>query len=194
MPTQQLPHDVRLRAIISDLAYACHEVSGGKGKNSGDRAEAKLNWWKQRTWNEGDMQMFNTLNNCQIAKKRCNQNTVAVVCIQNPRTDRETREVIIGCRGTNPWNTWSGIVGDWILNNRSIMFNNVPGRRALTTVENIKEIMKAFPGFQFSVTGHSLGGAVAEYASLDIGIPGTGFNGASGLMNPLMLAKRVSIT
>lgn len=190
---QQLSPDVQLRAIISDIAYACHADQGVNGKNSGDRAEAELNSYKERARAEGDTQRLNQLNNCRIAKDYCNQNTVAVVYIQNERTDRETREVIIGCRGTNPWSTRSGRVFDWLLNNSFIIINNSPGRRALTTIKGVREIMKDFPGYLFSITGHSLGGAVAEYVSRYFGIRGDGFNGAAGLMTPLELASRVSI-
>ena len=195
MSILQLPRDVLLRAIISDLAYACHTDEGVEGKKSGDRAETKLNWHIQRAIAEGNTQLAKDLKNCQIAKDYCNQNTVPVVYInRDERTGRETREVIIGCRGSILKPTWSGIVGDFIGNNISIALNSVPGRRPLTTLKHVKEVMNAFgPGYQFSVTGHSLGGSVAECVSRWLGIRGDGFNGGSGLKSRDTIVARVSI-
>jgi hypothetical protein len=191
MPPPQLPPDVLLRAIISDIAYGCHRDNGVEGQYSGDRAETKHKQHVEQFIARGNRQFANYLSNYKIVKKHCDQNTVTVV-------NEKTKEVIIGYRGSNSIFTWNGFVYDWLANNLPIALQSFGLRRPRTAAKHADAVMKDFgPQYKYSVTGHSQGGSTAEFVSRCYGIRGDGFNGGSGMYNvlndPTWIIEGVSI-
>lgn len=97
--------------------------------------------------------------------------------IKNP----QTKEMSIVFRGTNPGNIKD--VG----NDIQIATGFGPNR-AKAGEQFAREVIKENPGYKVTVTGHSLGGTIAEKVATnlkDLGVKGVSFNaGSSPLNNP----------
>lgn len=95
--------------------------------------------------------------------------------VRNP----ETKEVVISYRGTNPKN-----VRD--LGNDLAIATGFGSPRGKAATQFAQDVMKQNPGYKVTVTGHSLGGTIAEQVATNLkgqGVNGVTFNPGSSPFN-----------
>lgn len=74
----------------------------------------------------------------------------------------------IAFRGTNTF-------GD-VLDDISLAVSGEQASRAQRSLETVRKIQQLNPALKYSVTGHSLGGSLADYVASELGVPGFVFN------------------
>lgn len=102
------------------------------------------------------------------------------------------RHVVIAFRGTNL--TKKDIKADVATDVKAVATGNAKqDRRFLEAQQVVKQVRKALPGVHIQVTGHSLGGTIAQYIGRLFCFPGTSFNpGSSPVGNITKVMKEAA--